>query len=59
MPSAEGAPQTLYDKIISDHIVDEKLDGTVLIYIGMFTKKCEKGRRQRVLGNASGAHSFC
>jgi len=33
MPSAEGAPQTLYDKIISDHIVDEKLDGTILIYI--------------------------
>jgi 3-isopropylmalate dehydratase len=33
MPIAEGAPQTLYDKIIAAHVVDEKLDGTVLLYI--------------------------
>lgn len=33
MPAAERAPQTLYDKVLSDHIVDEKLDGTLLLYI--------------------------
>ncbi len=35
MPAAESAPQTLYDKVLADHIVDEKLDGTLLLYIGM------------------------
>lgn len=35
MPSAEGAPRTLYDKVFQAHVVDEKLDGTVLLYIGM------------------------
>lgn len=34
MPVSVGSPQTLYDKVLSDHIVDEKLDGTVLLYIG-------------------------
>ncbi|KAK2613765.1 hypothetical protein N8I77_000655 [Diaporthe amygdali] len=33
MPGAEGAPQTLYDKVLQAHVVDEKLDGTVLLYI--------------------------
>ncbi|KEY70984.1 hypothetical protein S7711_00821 [Stachybotrys chartarum IBT 7711] len=33
MPVSVGSPQTLYDKVLSDHIVDEKLDGTVLLYI--------------------------
>ncbi|KAJ2903764.1 3-isopropylmalate dehydratase [Zalerion maritima] len=33
MPAAEGAPQTLYDKVLQAHIVDQKLDGTVLLYI--------------------------
>ncbi|KAK1759286.1 aconitase family-domain-containing protein [Echria macrotheca] len=33
MPVAEKAPQTLYDKVFQDHIVDEKLDGTILLYI--------------------------
>lgn len=33
MPSTAGGPQTLYDKILADHIVDEKLDGTILLYI--------------------------
>lgn len=33
MPVAEGTPQTLYDKVFQDHIVDEKLDGTILLYI--------------------------
>jgi 3-isopropylmalate dehydratase len=36
MPTAEGRPQTLYDKVFQDHIVDERLDGTILLYIGMW-----------------------
>jgi len=36
MPVAEQAPQTLYDKVLQAHIVDEKLDGTILLYIGWF-----------------------
>ncbi|KAG8411285.1 3-isopropylmalate dehydratase [Metarhizium acridum] len=35
MPGPERNPQTLYDKVLSNHIVDEKLDGTILLYIGM------------------------
>ena len=37
MPGAEGTPQTLYDKVLQAHVVDEKLDGTVLLYIGKCT----------------------
>ncbi|KAI9785300.1 MAG: 3-isopropylmalate dehydratase [Geoglossum umbratile] len=33
MPSAEKKPQTLYDKVFYEHIVDEKPDGTILLYI--------------------------
>ncbi|PSR79331.1 3-isopropylmalate dehydratase [Coniella lustricola] len=33
MPAADRAPQTLYDKVLQAHIVDEKLDGTLLLYI--------------------------
>lgn len=33
MPGAEGTPQTLYDKVFQSHIVDERLDGTILLYI--------------------------
>ncbi|KAK8159818.1 aconitase family-domain-containing protein [Phyllosticta citrichinensis] len=33
MPGAVKGPRTLYDKVFEDHIVDEKDDGTVLIYI--------------------------
>ncbi|KAF2796670.1 hypothetical protein K505DRAFT_158108 [Melanomma pulvis-pyrius CBS 109.77] len=33
MPSAVKPPQTLYDKVFLDHIVEEKEDGTVLLYI--------------------------
>jgi hypothetical protein len=33
MPSAVKPPQTLYDKVFEDHIVEEKEDGTVLLYI--------------------------
>lgn len=36
MPGAEKAPQTLYDKVLQAHVVDEKLDGTLLLYIGSF-----------------------
>lgn len=34
MPVAEGSPQTLYDKVFQAHVIDEKLDGTALLYIG-------------------------
>ena len=34
MPSAISKPQTLYDKVFKDHIVDERDDGTILLYIG-------------------------
>jgi hypothetical protein len=40
MPGAEGTPQTLYDKVLQAHIVDEKLDGTILLYIGQSTLMC-------------------
>ncbi|KAJ8608825.1 hypothetical protein MRB53_039411 [Persea americana] len=36
MPSAVKGPQTLYDKVFEEHIVDERSDGTILLYIGMF-----------------------
>jgi 3-isopropylmalate dehydratase len=35
MPGIVKSPKTLYDKVFGDHIVDEKEDGTVLLYIGM------------------------
>ena len=36
MPSAEKQPRTLYDKVFTDHIVNQQSDGTVLLYIGKF-----------------------
>lgn len=33
MPSAAKQPQTLYDKVFDDHIVNEQPDGTILLYI--------------------------
>ncbi|ROT35460.1 3-isopropylmalate dehydratase [Sodiomyces alkalinus F11] len=33
MPGALATPQTLYDKVLRSHVVDEKEDGTVLLYI--------------------------
>jgi len=33
MPGAIPGPRTLYDKVLQDHIVDEKDDGTLLLYI--------------------------
>jgi 3-isopropylmalate dehydratase len=39
MPSAEGTPQTLYDKVLQAHVVDEKFDGTLLLYIGTFSSR--------------------
>jgi 3-isopropylmalate dehydratase len=34
MPGAIQGPRTLYDKVLLDHAVDEKDDGTILLYIG-------------------------
>ena len=34
MPSANQKPRTLYDKVFEAHIVDERDDGTILLYIG-------------------------
>ena len=34
MPSADKKPRTLYDKVFQEHIVDERKDGTILLYIG-------------------------
>lgn len=48
MPAPVASPQTLYDKVLSAHIVDEKLDGTILLYIGAFGSIW---RRQRGLEN--------
>jgi 3-isopropylmalate/(R)-2-methylmalate dehydratase large subunit len=31
--NAMSAPQTLYDKIFADHVVDTQEDGTCLLYI--------------------------
>ncbi|KAI4187671.1 MAG: hypothetical protein L6R41_002651 [Letrouitia leprolyta] len=33
MPSVNQQPRTLYDKVLQDHIVDERGDGTLLLYI--------------------------
>jgi hypothetical protein len=32
-------PQTLYEKVFNDHVVDEKEDGTVLIFIGTASRQ--------------------
>ena len=34
MPFIEKKATTLYDKVFNDHIVDEREDGTILLYIG-------------------------
>lgn len=36
MPTSENRPRTLYDKVFQDHIVEEQLDGTILLYIGQW-----------------------
>ncbi|KAL8769711.1 MAG: hypothetical protein Q9209_004327 [Squamulea sp. 1 TL-2023] len=33
MPSAVKKPRTLYDKVFRDHVIDERDDGTILLYI--------------------------
>ncbi|KHJ33868.1 putative 3-isopropylmalate dehydratase [Erysiphe necator] len=33
MPFLNQGPRTLYDKVFQDHVVDERLDGTCLLYI--------------------------
>jgi len=40
MPAADRKAQTLYDKIFQAHVVDEKSDGTILLYIGVFWSWC-------------------
>jgi homoaconitase/3-isopropylmalate dehydratase large subunit len=49
MPSAVKQPQTLYDKVFEDHIVEEKEDGTILLYIGMIP---QAPRTTSILTNA-------
>lgn len=34
MPSVDQKPRTLYDKVFQDHVVDERDEGTILLYIG-------------------------
>jgi hypothetical protein len=34
MPGIVSQPQTLYDKVFNDHVVNEADDGTILLYIG-------------------------
>lgn len=34
MPGKVSGPRTLYDKVLQDHIVSERDDGTLLLYIG-------------------------
>ena len=34
MPGIVKPAKTLYDKVFNDHVVDEKDDGTILLYIG-------------------------
>jgi 3-isopropylmalate dehydratase len=36
MPGIVKPAKTLYDKVFNDHVVDEKDDGTILLYIGKF-----------------------
>ena len=36
MPSTTSGPRTLYDKVFQDHVVDEREDGTILLYIGEY-----------------------
>ena len=38
MPSATAKLRTLYDKVLEEHIVDERDDGTILLYIGSMAK---------------------
>jgi 3-isopropylmalate dehydratase len=33
MPGVVKGPQTLYDKVLENHIVNEQPDGTLLLYI--------------------------
>lgn len=54
MPGAEKAPQTLYDKVLQAHVVDEKLDGTLLLYIGTFTSHGPQRQLALVSGGGDG-----
>ena len=48
MPSANKKPQTLYDKVFQDHIVDEREDGTILLYIGTAPVQSAYERHSRI-----------
>jgi 3-isopropylmalate dehydratase len=52
MPGVVTRPQTLYDKVFNDHIVDEKDDGTILLYIGMYYLSAIRGAK-RMSANTS------
>lgn len=52
MPVAERAPQTLYDKVLQAHIVDEKLDGTILLYIGSSSPLASISQRLSRVGSS-------
>ena len=48
MPSLVKQPQTLYDKVLQHHIVTEKEDGTILLYIGIFPlPRCGRPKHTR------------
>ena len=40
MPTAVKPPQTLYDKVLDAHIVDEKPDGTLLYVLCTAPRIC-------------------
>ncbi len=40
MPGFLTRPRTLYDKVFKDHVVDEKEDGTILLYVGVSPHPC-------------------
>jgi hypothetical protein len=42
MSGAISGPETLYGKVLRNHIVDEKEDGTILLYIGKFLLNLQK-----------------
>ena len=49
MPAFDKKPRTLYDKVFDDHIVDEKPDGTILLYIGKLRRDAWDYRTNQIL----------
>ena len=52
MPSTTSGPRTLYDKVFQDHVVDEREDGTILLYIGEYSKDVH--RAITIVGDSRG-----